>query len=56
MAKPILKDKPVFYEPFDLNRYDGEHCLAQVNGETFARIPRADVVDLMEAVNAIVLS
>lgn len=40
----------------DLYRYDGEHCLAQVNGETFARIPRADVVDLMEAVNAIVLS
>ena len=39
-----------------LYRYDGSHCLAKLNGQTFALISRSDVVDLMEAVNAIVLN
>ena len=39
-----------------LCRYDGSDCLAVVDGKTFARIPRADVVDVVEAVNAIVLN
>lgn len=39
----------------ELYRYDGSDCLAKVNGETFALISRSDAVDLIEAVNAIVL-
>lgn len=39
-----------------LYRYDGSDCLAVVNSETFALIPRSQVVDLIEAVNAIVLN
>lgn len=40
----------------ELYRYDGSDCLAKVDDKTFALIPRADVVDLIEAVNAIVLN
>ena len=39
-----------------LYRYDGEHCLAQVDGKSFALVSRSLAVDLIEAVNAIVLS
>lgn len=39
-----------------LYRYDGNDCLALVDGKPFALIPRADAVDLIEAVNAIVLN
>lgn len=39
----------------DLYRQDGARCLAQVDGESFAFVPRSDVVTLIEAVNAIVL-
>lgn len=39
----------------DLYRYDGESCLAVVDGESVSLVPRSSVVDLMEAVNAIVL-
>lgn len=39
----------------DLYRYDGSHCLAAVDGKSLALVPRSDVVDLVEAVNAIVL-
>lgn len=39
-----------------LYRHDGEDCLAMVDGQTFALVPRSDVVDLIEAVNAIVLN
>ena len=38
-----------------LNRYDGESCLAQVDGQTIGLLPRSQAVDLMEAVNALVL-
>lgn len=40
----------------ELYRYDGTNCLAKVDGKTFALIPRSDVVDLIEAVNSIVLN
>ena len=40
----------------ELYRWDGEDCLAVLDGQTFALIKRADVVDLIEAVNAIVLN
>lgn len=39
-----------------LYRYDGSLCLAQVDGESVSLVPRSDVVDLIEAVNAIVLN
>jgi len=38
-----------------LYRYDGSHCLAVVDGEPFALVERSQVVDLIEAVNTIVL-
>lgn len=38
-----------------LYRYDGEHCLATVDGRTVSLIPRSQAVALREAVNAIVL-
>ena len=38
-----------------LYRIDGESCLASVNGESIGYVPRSQVVDLIEAVNAIVL-
>lgn len=37
-------------------RCDGNDCLALVGGKPFALIPRADAIDLIEAVNAIVLN
>ena len=39
----------------ELYRYDGERCLAVVDGEPVSLVPRSSVVDLVEAVNAIVL-
>ena len=36
-------------------RYDGSTCIAKQDGETIARVDRSSVVDLIEAVNAIVL-
>lgn len=38
-----------------LYRYDGEQCLAEVNGTPVAFVERKDVVDLIEAVNSIIL-
>lgn len=40
----------------DLYRYDGNNCLAVVDGEPVSLIPRSKVVDLIETVNAIVLN
>lgn len=39
----------------ELYRYDGAHCLAVVDGESVSLIARGAAVELMEAVNAIVL-
>ncbi len=36
-------------------RLDGEYCVAVVDGETIGTVARADVVSLVEAVNALVL-
>lgn len=38
-----------------LYRYNGNYCLAGIDGKTIARIPRSRVVTLIESVNAIVL-
>ena len=38
-----------------LYRVDGETCLVRVDGESVGYVPRSQVVDLIEAVNAIVL-
>ncbi len=38
-----------------LYRWDGEQCLAVVDGTPVSLVPRASVVDLIEAINAIVL-
>lgn len=40
----------------DLYRYDGAHCLAVVDGEPASLVDRSAVVDLIEAVHAIVLN
>lgn len=39
-----------------LYRYNGEYCLATVDGRTVSLVPRSQAVALMEAVNAIVLN
>ncbi len=39
-----------------LYRYDGSDCLAVVDGESVSLVPRSAVVDLIEAVHAIVLN
>lgn len=39
-----------------LYRYDGTCCLAQVDGQSISFVERTSVVDLIEAVHAIVLS
>lgn len=44
--------KEIFSEIF---RY-GENCLAVVDGETVCLVSRSDVIDIVEAVNAIVLN
>lgn len=38
-----------------LYRYDGSSCLSEVDGKTVSLIPRSQAVDLIEAVNTIVL-
>lgn len=38
-----------------LYRQDGQSCLATVDGKTVARVPRSAVVELIEAVNSVVL-
>lgn len=40
----------------ELYRYDGDECLAVVDGEPVSFVQRADVVDLIEAVYGIVLN
>lgn len=35
----------------ELYRYDGEHCLAVVDGEPVSLVDRSSVVDVVEAVN-----
>lgn len=49
-----LENDPVVQ--IDLYRYDGSFCLAVVDGEPVSLVERSLVVDLVEAVNAIVLN
>ena len=44
------EDFPTF--TLTLYRYDGENCLAAVDGEPAALVSRAQTVDLVEAVRA----
>lgn len=39
-----------------LYRYDGSYCIAVVDGKPVSKVPRSQVVDLIEAVNTIVLN
>ena len=38
-----------------ITRYNGELCLASVDGESVCLVSRADAMDLVEAVQTIVL-
>lgn len=42
--------------PVKLYRYDGELCLAEVDGKPVSLVRRSYAVDLIEAVQAIVLN
>ena len=50
-----LDNENVSEVQIELYRYDGEHCLAVVDGESISLVERSAVVDLIEAVHAIVL-
>ena len=39
-----------------LYRYDGSSCLAVVDGQSVSLVPRASVIEVVEAVQAIVLN
>jgi hypothetical protein len=40
----------------NLYRYDGEYCIAEINGEPVSLVSRSSVTDLIEAIYAIVLN
>ena len=46
----------IFRGQIEFYRYDGNDCLAVVDGEAVSLVERSYVVDLVEAVNAIVLN
>ena len=50
-----LDNENVSSMSIQLFRYDGEQCLAVVDGVSVALVPRSSVVDLIEAVNAMIL-
>ena len=53
----LFLDDPNFPEiEVALYRYDGDNCVAMVNGEPVCLVLRSDVVDLVEAVNTIILN
>lgn len=54
--KLYLDNKNYSQIQIDLYRYDGSHCLAVIDGEPISLIKRSYVVDIIEAVHAIVLS
>lgn len=55
IALTVYLDSEVHPKRADPAHYDGENCLAVIDGEPVSLIPRSAVVDLIEAVNAIVL-
>lgn len=55
--RQISLDNAYFPEVvIELYRYDGDECLAVVDGEPVSFVQRSDVVDLIEAVHGIVLN
>lgn len=50
-----LNNKAFPQVQLDFYRYDGEHCLAAIDGKICSLVPRSDVVELIEALNAIIL-
>ena len=56
IARPWQEANENFPEvQITLYRYDGSHCLAVVDGESVSLVDRTAVVDLIEAIHAIVL-
>ena len=56
IALTIYLDNEVHTQvQIELYRYDGEQCLALVDGQPVSLVPRSQVVDLIEAINALVL-
>lgn len=51
-----LNDENSTQVKIELYRYDGESCIAAIDGETVSFISRSDTVDFIEAVNNIVLN
>lgn len=51
-----LNDENSTQVKIELYRYDGESCIAAIDGETVSFISRSDAVDFIEAVNNIVLN
>ena len=51
-----LNDENSTQIKIELYRYDGENCIATLDGETVCLVSRSDVVDFIEAVNNIVLN
>ena len=39
----------------DFYRYDGTSCLLYVDGKPYAYVTRSNVVDIIEAINSIIL-
>lgn len=50
-----LDNENVSEVSIELYRYDGDNCLAVIDGEPVSLVSRSGVIDLVEAVNAIVL-
>ncbi len=50
-----LNNKAFPQVQLDFYRYDGKHCLAAIDGKICSLVPRSDVVELIEALNAIIL-
>lgn len=57
IALTVYLDNDAFPQvEVELYRWDGEHCLAVVDGEPVSLVARSGAVDLIEAVQAIVLN
>lgn len=57
IALTVYLDNDAFPQvAVELYRWDGEHCLAVVDGEPVSLVARSGAVDLIEAVQAIVLN
>lgn len=50
-----LENENISQVKIQLYRYDGTYCLAVVDGESVSLVERSEVMDLVEAVQKIVL-